>query len=144
MSLLDQLLDDSLHDETPTEDDKGRLLVKSPIARCKCGSLFSTTKPTKCDGCGEFKCFWTMIDGSVKALEDMDMGHLTNTVKMLARKLETEGPKSTIMWRESMELAIDLFYREIGSRTKEIEQASGIMSALNRSLEAKKPDADVP
>lgn len=139
---LDSLFEDFGVEEEYTNEGK-----KAPVAnmiRCKCGSIVNIVKPTKCDGCGEYKCYWQMIDGSIKRLEDMDMGHLTNTVKMLARKLETDGPKLTVMWRESMELAIDLFYREIGSRTKEIEQASGIMSALNRSLEAKKPDADVP
>ena len=144
MSLLDQLFDEASEISSPDYPDEEGLSKISAFVRCKCGELFSVLKPTKCEKCGDLKCYWTLMDGSVKRLEDMDMGHLTNAVKMLARKLEVDGPKLTLMWRESMELAIDLFYREIGSRDKEIEQASGIMAALNRSLDAKKPDADVP
>jgi len=101
------------------------------MIRCKCGNLVSLRLPCVCSQCNDPKAYWRMLDGSVLPLSKMDLGHLTNTVKMLAAKTE-EYPQG--QFRQALEIAIDLFYAEIGSRDKEIAQASGIMAALQRSL----------
>lgn len=60
----------------------------------------------------------------------MTLGHLNNTIRILAAKAE-EMPASQ---RERFEVALDLLYAELGSRDQEIRQVTGIMAALARSL----------
>jgi len=120
---------DSLFEET----DFG---VAGGMARCGCGSLYRTDFPIVCK-CGERKLFWRTIDGKLKKLSDMDLGHLTNVVKMFSSKIEEYPIGSTD--RSLREEAIDLFYAEIATRDKEIVQITGIHAALTRSLVGKDP-----
>lgn len=99
--------------------------------RCNCGQIVFIKMPCLCPKCGEAKCYWRTLEGDVKALEDMDLGQLSNTVRMLAKKTEAYPSGET---RKDLEIAIDLIYAEIGSRDHEITQAAGMMGALKRSL----------
>ena len=76
------------------------------------------------------KRFWTTLEGKQIAISDMDLGHLANTIRMIAEKLEqarASGQKRTIDRFEG-----DLFalQAEFDSRDKEIEQIQGIGRAL--------------
>ncbi len=102
------------------------------MIRCKCGSLVQIDMPGVCPKCQDQKAFWRTIDGKILPLSKMDLGHLNNTVRMLARKAE-QYPHGD--YRTRIEIAMDLFYLEIGTRVDEIEQVTGIMSALTRSLD---------
>lgn len=127
-------------------DDEGRDYVAEQVAvetldpdiildtgvtmvRCKCGSLVTITIPTQCK-CGRRFCYWKDINSKIKRLDQMDLGHLTNCVRMLGEKAEKYPPEL----RERFEIALDIFYAEIASRDKEIAQATGILAAINRSL----------
>jgi hypothetical protein len=100
------------------------------IVRCKCGHLVSVRIPSRCALCQKIHAYWVTIDGSRKALSQMDLGHLNNCVRMLAAKAE-EYPTEL---RGKFEDALDILYAEIGSRDKEIAQLTGIQAAIQRSL----------
>lgn len=100
------------------------------IIRCKCGVTVNITWPTKCPGCGDIKAYWKTIDGKILRLSEMTLGHLTSTIKLISEKSAEAFSKS----QEIFETTLDLLYEELGSRDKEIDQASGILAALNRSL----------
>ena len=87
-------------------------------AACKCGAHF---------------LYWTMADGKHKKLSEMDLGHLTNSIKMLSAKIEEEIDSK---YRARLEIAMDLLYLEIQNRDKEIDQLSRIGGALTRALNA--------
>lgn len=109
--------------------EESQLQQSNSLYRCKCGKLIQTDMPRRCD-CGEVHCFWTVLGGTVKRLEAMDLGHLNNCVRMLAQKME-EYPAEL---RTAYEEALDILYSEIDSRDKEIAQVTGIHQALLRSL----------
>ena len=102
------------------------------FVRCICGQLFNSSIPSICV-CGRHKPYWQMIDGKTKRLSQMDLGHLTNVVKMLAAKVERA---ESAEYRTNLETAIDLVYLEIGRRDKEITQMAGIGRALTKALSA--------
>jgi hypothetical protein len=104
--------------------------------RCKCGALVWLRMPCLCSKCKDPKMYWRMMDGKVVSLAKMDLGHLSNVVRMLAHKAE-QYPSGD--FRAEIEIAMDLIYAEIGSRELETEQLSGIMGALQRSLVGKEP-----
>ncbi len=105
--------------------------IRSPMIRCKCGSLCLIDMPSVCTRCQDHKAYWRTIDGKILPLSKMDLGHLTNVVRMLAGKIE-QYPQGD--YRARIEIAIDLFYLEIGSRVEETQQMTGILSALTRSI----------
>lgn len=98
--------------------------------RCKCGEIIYFKLPCFCPRCQEPKCFWRMSDKTL-ALGKMDLGHLSNTIRILAERAE-KYPSGEA--RKEIEIAMDLIYAELGSRDLEIKQASGILGALKRSL----------
>jgi hypothetical protein len=121
--------------------DQGRLFseeesvdvfeVGVSMLRCKCGALVSVTMPTRCEQCKKPHAYWRDIHGKVLHLSKMGLGHLNNCVRMLAAKSE-QYPAEL---RGKFEIALDILYAEIGSRDKEIQQVTGIHSALLRSLD---------
>ncbi|HEY6019891.1 MAG TPA: hypothetical protein VIY48_08305 [Candidatus Paceibacterota bacterium] len=127
---LDRLFDRS-ENQAPDED-----LPEFPrhttMIRCKCGRLVSVSIPARCIGCQESKAFWTTIDSRVIRLSDMKLDHLSNCIRMLAQKCE-DAP---LELREKYEVALDIMYAELGSRDKEIAQATGILAALRRNQNA--------
>lgn len=126
-------------------DDEGRDFIKEQaeseqetdfsvgnlggMVRCKCGRLVGLAVPSQCE-CGKRYAYWTDITGKVKRLDQMDLGHLNNCVRMLAAKAEQHPAEL----RERFEIALDILYAEIGSRDKEITQLTGIQAALFKSL----------
>ncbi len=118
-------------DDPPEEDSPYPVThTIASIIRCKCGHLVNITIPAKCEGCGDLKSFWKTLDNKVLKLSQMTLGHLNNSVRMLAAKAE-ELPAGQ---RERFEIALDMLYAEIGDRGTEIDQVTGIMAALTRSL----------
>lgn len=107
----------------------------SAMSRCKCGRLFSLRIPSKC-ACGDFKSYWKTLDGRVMKLSEMTLGHLNNSIRMLGEAAEKAPPGE----REEFEIALDMLYAELGSRDKEIAQATGIMAALTRSIQKGESD----
>ena len=107
---------------------------KGSLIRCKCGTVVEVGYPTRCSGCGEVKAYWKTLDGKVQRLSDMSLGHLTNTIRIVAAKADQLPPEL----RERCETALDLLYAELGSRNTEIQQATGMMNALTRQLNAQK------
>jgi hypothetical protein len=99
------------------------------MVRCKCGALVKLSAPSRCE-CGKRYAYWTDISGKVYRLQQMDLGHLNNCVRMLAAKSEKYPGES----RAYFEVALDILYEEIGSRDKEIAQLTGIQAALMRSF----------
>jgi hypothetical protein len=116
-----------------SEGDIPREPTDITTVRCKCGNLVYLSFPTVCDGCKEANGYWKMMDGKVIHIKHMKLDHLTNCIKMLAEKAEKLPPEH----RGKHEIALDIMYLELGSRDKEIAQASGILGALRRSLDAK-------
>ncbi len=102
--------------------------------RCKCGMVVPITLPSLCPKCQDPKPYWRERNGNTIPLSKMGLGHLTNTVRILAARAEAypQGEHRT-----AIEIAMDLIYQEIGSRDKEITQVTGMMAALNRSLGVK-------
>lgn len=98
--------------------------------RCKCGEIIYFRLPCYCPNCQEPKCFWRMLDG-IKPLPKMDLGHLSNTIKVLALRAEKYPTGEA---RKEIEIAMDIIYAEIGSRDLEIKQATGIHNTLKKSL----------
>lgn len=105
-------------------------ILHTCLIRCKCGYVCDIRVPTICEGCGDAKAYWKTLDNRVLKLSKMTLGHLNNTIRILAAKAETLPAGQ----RERLEIALDLLYAELGSRDQEISQASGIMAALTRSL----------
>lgn len=103
--------------------------VNVSYVRCSCGQIVKTDMPREC-ACGKRFCYWRDIEGKVKRLDQMDLGHLNNCVRMVAEKAE----KYPAELRGVFEQALDIFYAEIASRDKEIAQVTGILAAINRSL----------
>jgi hypothetical protein len=99
------------------------------FSRCKCGALFTLSMPSYCM-CGEAKCYWRTIEGEVLTLDKMKIGHLTSSIKMLAEKMDSLHGEI----RTKYEIALDLLYKELGSREKETNQLVGIQAALFRSI----------
>lgn len=128
---LDRLFD---HSEEPQHPDEGlpEFPKHTKMIRCKCGHLMSVSIPAVCPGCRGPKAFWTMIDSRVIRLSDMKLDHLSNCIRMLAQKCE-DAP---LELREKYEVALDIMYAELGSRDKEIAQATGILAALRRNQNA--------
>lgn len=102
-------------------------------AICECGQVNSVSIPKICK-CGKPKPYWTTLDHKVLKLSQMTMGHLNNSVRMLAEKMEQFPAEQ----RTKYEVALDMLYEEIGNRPKEIEQMTGIMAALQRGIEREK------
>jgi hypothetical protein len=100
------------------------------MARCKCGEVNNITIPMVCK-CGEPKALWKTLEGKLIRVQDMTLGHLNNSIRLLAEKSE-EYPASE---RARFEIALDILYAELGTRDKEITQATGIMAAIMRAVE---------
>lgn len=115
------------------EDDSPELAVAREVAnwaisliRCKCGEIINVNIPTICKSCNKHHAYWRDLEGNVKPLSKLAVGHLANIVKILAERVETSTPET----RPRLETAMDLVYLEIQSRDKEIAQLSGIGKAL--------------
>lgn len=104
------------------------------LMRCECGALVFMVRPKYCS-CGKALAYWRTLDRHMLKLEDMDLGHLSNTVRFMAESMP-KAPSSVV---REFEDAIDIFYAEIASREKEIVQVTGIMAALTRSISGQKP-----
>lgn len=125
MSSEDRDYKDPLEDEDPPiQVDFGNHYL-----RCKCGYLFSISMPCYCE-CGARKGYWK-TDGKLFPLSKMDLGHLTSCIKTLSERL---GQPHWKVHQTSIEVALDIFYAELGSRDKEIAQATGIQRALFKRL----------
>lgn len=113
------------------------LPVHNPsYVRCACGNLFCTHIPCVCR-CGEIKAYWRS-GGKVHPLGDLSVGHLAEIVKLLAEHLGREIEKGRQEGVKLYEVAIDIVYREIGSRDQELTQLAGIAAALTRSIGQKR------
>ncbi len=75
--------------------------------------------------CGDHKAYWK-VSGHFKHLSELDLGHLTNVVKVLANRIANCPPEN----HARLETALDLVYLEISSRDQEITQLAGIGRAL--------------
>lgn len=106
------------------------LKTRFSMVRCACGSLQPVAIPTKCSRCEQILPYWKDFDRNIIHLSDMDLAHLSNAVRLLGLRAETAPSVLTGVY----ELALDLLYAEIATRDQEIQQASGIMAALQRSL----------
>ncbi len=107
---------------------------QAPIIRCECGRLVNTNLPSMC-ACGKALTYMSSRNKTLK-LEDMDVGHLSNLARRFGELIEALGAADYEQTqRGKYEISLDLIYREIGSRDKEIAQLSGIMGALKKSLQ---------
>ena len=118
-------------------DPESLVRFSNGMVRCNCGKLVTLTIPTECE-CGKRFAYWQDIQGKTKSLAQMDLGHLNNCVRMLAAKAEKYPPEL----RGRFEVALDIFYAEIGSRDKEIAQATGILAAVMRGVARSKAEKD--
>lgn len=117
--------------EDPEVDLDELFTLSVSMVRCECGSIVKTDMPLVCR-CGKRFLYWRDIEGKIKRLDQMDLGHLSNCVRMVAAKAEQYPPEL----RGAFEAALDIFYAEIGSRDKEVAQLTGIQAALERSLKS--------
>lgn len=98
------------------------------VARCVCGRLVSTKRPSYCSQCREVHKYWTLTDGTVITLGRMKLGHLSSSIKMLAEQIDKYQSRSEI------EEALDIMYAELATRDKEIAQDSGILAGLRKAF----------
>lgn len=131
---IDKLFETTIQEaDARSEGEYPDFTTATKFVRCACGALYGVTIPVICEGCKQPKAFWAMIDGRVLRLQDMKLDHLTNCIKMLAEKADKYPPDL----RSKYEIALDIMYLELGSRGKEMAQASGILKALRKNLDAK-------
>lgn len=102
-------------------------MIYPVIKRCECGLLNSLSMPFVCK-CGKPEHSWQELDGKIVRLQDMSLGHLSNTIRLVAARAEKRPNEPCY------EVALDLFYAELATRDLEIKQTTGIMAALERSL----------
>lgn len=110
----------------------------TPIIRCECGRLAKTNYPHLCE-CGQAHTYFSS-GGTTRKLEDVDVGYLSNLARRFG-EMATEytlatGSEYARHQLKAFEVALDLIYKEIGTREKEIAQLGGIMGALKKSLQS--------
>ena len=127
-SLIEQADNGLQAEEDLLVSQPGLLNVNTVL--CKCGQVVNITMPTRCLGCGDKKSYWRTADKRCIKISDMNLGHLTSSIKYLAEKME----KAPAFLKTEFEVALDLLYEELGSRDKETKQLSGIRAALFKSL----------
>lgn len=120
---------EALFDQDQEEATDLTKLAFDGMAKCSCGNIYSVGFPCYCV-CGLPKAYWRDIKGKLCQISGMTLGHLNNTIRLLAAKMESY-PVSD---RSRFETALEILYAELGSRDKEIQQVTGIMGALTRSL----------
>lgn len=76
--------------------------------------------------------FWTTLEGSQVKISKMDLGHLTNTIRMLGEKLEESRKLGDAKNTAILENNLQALQDEYDSRGEEIAKAAGLLGVLLR------------
>jgi hypothetical protein len=80
---------------------------------------------------------WTTQDGRQIPIKDMDLGHLSNTIRMLGENLSKARAAGDKRDADRLEGDLMALQDEYDSRGEEIAKGAGIMGALLRSAHGK-------